>query len=177
MDSILASIDLVELGSAEASCHTRATQRRRRRDRIAKFTMVVPVDVASATQRGDLAIVQSWLNNAGPDAVDDVCGSGNTCLMRSMASIGRVHERIEVLRFLISRGANVNVCDQTNWTPLHYACFQRTGSPEMVSLILHAGGSAGSVLEARTPLIGHSMYPDSTALGFYIALGPVCAHI
>ena len=126
--------------------------------------MVLPGHVAVAAQRGDLEVVQSWLNNAGPDAVNDRCDeSAHTCLTRSMASVGRVRERVELLQFLISRGADVNVCDHTNWTPLHYACFQRTGSTEMVSLLLRAG--AGSVLEARTPLTGHSVYPDSTPLG------------
>ncbi len=128
--------------------------------------MVVPVDVASAAQRGDLAIVQSWLNNAGPDAVNDVCESGYTCLTRSMASIGRVRERVELVRFLISRGADVKLCAPDAWAPLHFACFWTCGSAEIVSLLLQAG--AGSVLETRTTDPGQSVYPDSTPLGMLL---------
>ena len=137
-------------------CHTRHL-RRRRRDRIAKFTMVVPGNVAAAAGRGDLAVVQSWLKNAGVGAVNDVCADGSTCLLRFLSSRC---EDVELARFLISHGADVNVCDPFNWTPLHLACFQRTGSAEMVSLLLHAG--AGSTLEARTPRSGPAVYPDST---------------
>ena len=35
--------------------------------------MVIPEDVAAAVDRGDLAAVRSWLNNAGPGHVHD-CG-------------------------------------------------------------------------------------------------------
>ena len=37
--------------------------------------MVVPAHVATAADRGDLAAVQSWLETAGPGAVNDKHGS------------------------------------------------------------------------------------------------------
>ena len=127
--------------------------------------MVVPTDVMFAVDRGDIAVVESWLNNAGPGAVNDRCDAGYTCLHRSMMALtGLRHssrEDVELARFLISRGADVNLCVTDAWTPLHFACFWNCGSAEMVSLLLQAG----SALEARTTLIGHSYYPDSTPLG------------
>ena len=104
--------------------------------------MVVPTNVGFAADRGDLAVVESWLNNAGLGAVNDRCDSGYTCLHRSMASIGRERERVELVRFLISRGADVNVCAPHKWTGRHctlHAAIHRTGSAEMVSLLLQAG--------------------------------------
>ncbi len=87
--------------------------------------MVVPVDVVDELDRpydlGDAAL-KAWLDDAGPGAVNDVCAEGHTPLQRSMSLYGDIDpEHVELARFLISRGANVNVCDQTNWTPLHYA--------------------------------------------------------
>ena len=125
--------------------------------------MVVPGLVGHAASTGDLAVVEAWLDEAGPGAVDDVCVQGYTCLIRSVAAIGEVRERVEIVRFLISCGADVNLCSPDAWTPLHWACFQSTGSTEMVSLLLQAG--ARSVLEARTPPEGMEVYPDSTPLG------------
>ena len=50
------------------------------RDRIATFTMVVPVDVVDELDRpydlGDAAL-KAWLDDAGPGAVNDVCAEGH----------------------------------------------------------------------------------------------------
>ena len=51
--------------SSLAQQHARASTTRYR-DRIAKFTMVVPTHVGFAVDRGDIAVVESWLNNATP---------------------------------------------------------------------------------------------------------------
>ena len=72
--------------------------------------MFVPGRVAAAAGRGDLARVQSWLNNAGPGAVNYACVDGYTCLLHSVSYNIR-REDVELARFLISRGADVNLCD------------------------------------------------------------------
>ena len=71
--------------------------------------MFVPGRVAAAAGRGDLARVQSWLNNAGPGAVNYACVDGYTCLLHSVSYNIR-REDVELARFLISHGADVNLC-------------------------------------------------------------------
>ena len=61
---------------------------------------MVPGNVAAAAGRGDLAVVQSWLKNAGAGAVNDVCADGSTCLLRFLSSRC---EDVELARFLISQ--------------------------------------------------------------------------
>ena len=46
--------------------------------------MVVPANVVVAANHGDLAVVEAWLKNAGPDAVNDVNDRGYTCLLRTV---------------------------------------------------------------------------------------------
>ncbi|KAI4800873.1 hypothetical protein KUCAC02_007016, partial [Chaenocephalus aceratus] len=58
----------------------------------------------------------------------------------------------EVAQFLLSRGADVEVCDQFFWTPLHHAAY--AGQVELIELLVQAG----AVVDARglgrgTPLM------------------------
>ena len=55
--------------SSLAQQHARASTTRYR-DRIAKFTMVVPTHVGFAVDRGDIAVVEAFLD-AEPVAIND----------------------------------------------------------------------------------------------------------
>ena len=98
--------------------------------------MVVPPLVALAAERGALAVVQGWLDTAGPGAANDVCADGYTCLLRSVAYGDIEREDVELACFLISNGADVNLCCPEGWAPLHDASFY--GHTELVRLLLNA---------------------------------------
>ena len=85
--------------------------------------MVVPVDVVDELDRpydlGDAAL-KAWLDDAGPGAVNDVCAEGHTPLQRSMSLYGDIDpDHVELARFLISRGADVNLTGPDDYAPLH----------------------------------------------------------
>ncbi len=130
--------------------------------------MVVPVDVVDELDRpydlGDAAL-KAWLDDAGPGAVNDVCAEGHTPLQRSMSLYGDIDpDHVELARFLISRGADVNLTGPDDYAPLHFACYYPLGphSAEMVSLLLQAGAS----VNART---GSHGYPSHcTPLGILL---------
>ena len=131
--------------------------------------MFVPGRVAAAAGRGDLARVQSWLNNAGPGAVNYACVDGYTCLLHSV-SYNIYREDVELARFLISHGADVNLCSSEGWAPLHFACSypQGPGSVAMISLLLQAGArvNARTCSEARAWEL--ELIRDTTPLGLLL---------
>ena len=131
--------------------------------------MFVPGRVAAAAGRGDLARVQSWLNNAGPGAVNYACVDGYTCLLHSVSYNIR-REDVELARFLISHGADVNLCCSRGWAPLHFACSypQGPGSVAMISLLLQAGArvNARTCSEARAWEL--ELIRDTTPLGLLL---------
>eukprot|EP01114_Cavostelium_apophysatum_P024927 TRINITY_DN9983_c0_g1_i1.p1 TRINITY_DN9983_c0_g1~~TRINITY_DN9983_c0_g1_i1.p1 ORF type:complete len:390 (-),score=98.05 TRINITY_DN9983_c0_g1_i1:120-1289(-) len=59
----------------------------------------------------------------------------------------------EVIKLLHSWGADLNIGDKTNWTPLHHAC--RLGSEGSVRLLV----SLGANIEARNKSIRTPLYP------------------
>ena len=137
--------------------------------------MVVPAHVALAADQGDLAQVETWLNSAGPDAVNDVCDQGYTCLLQAVIQGNPSREHVELTRFLIARGADVNLCCPEGWAPLHYATYHARFLAEgsravaMVSLLLQAGAR----VNARTCSSGEPSYGtmrDTTPLGILLGL-------
>ena len=150
--------------------------------------MFVPGRVAAAAGRGDLARVQSWLNNAGPGAVNYACVDGYTCLLHSVSYNIR-REDVELARFLISHGADVNLCSSEGWAPLHFACSYPVGpdSVAMISLLLQAGARVNArtcsevhawaslnVIRDTTPL-GLLLQNYDTALGMSNFVGSMVA--
>lgn len=69
-------------------------------------------------------------------------------LVRNAATVNN----ISVLKTLLSNGANVNACDDFNWTPLHYAC--EKNNFESVKIILEQPGVLLNVQDQKgwTPL-------------------------
>ena len=100
--------------------------------------MVIPDHIDDAAREANLGVVEAWLNEAGPGAVNETDEYGSTllrlCLTRS------IEERhVQLARMLIARGADVNIVSQYNSAPLHMASFPGDFASSAVSLLLQAG--------------------------------------
>ena len=96
--------------------------------------MVLPARIARAGRLGYRNRVAAWLEEGGGD-VNDVDGDGHerTLLIRAAYGPFRNEEggancpghfdelNVELARYLVERGADANLSDYRNYTPLHYA--------------------------------------------------------
>jgi len=109
----------------------------------------LPARIASAALNGHGDIVMAWLEAGG--GVNDVGGDrfGRTLLVCATYGPGRNREighldetHVALARYLLDRGADVNLPDYNNCQPLHYAALGRAVSaPAMVALLLKAGAN------------------------------------
>ena len=99
--------------------------------------MVIPDNIGEAARDGETALVEEWLNDAAPGAVNEHDRSGQTLLMLSLNSC--IYERhVQCARMLIARGADVNIKARYP-APLTNACYPGGCASAMVSLLLQAG--------------------------------------
>ncbi len=115
--------------------------------------MVLPQHVVRAARDGDIAVVEAYLAEAEPGAVNDRNLTGTTLLMSCVsASIKERH--VQCARRLIARGADVNLGSHSGSFPLHYASFPGDCSSTMVSLLLDSGARVNARTEDEdlTPL-------------------------
>lgn len=62
------------------------------------------------------------------------------------------HAKYDVAKYLISKGANVNACDQFKWTPLHHA--SHAGQQDIVELLVESGAEIdAAAINGATPLM------------------------
>ena len=115
--------------------------------------MVLPDHVVGAARDGDIRVVEAWLNDAGSGAINDKAEWGGTLLMSCLHS--SIFERhVHFARWLIARGADVNLGKSNGCSPLHYASFPGNCSSTMVSLLLASGArvNARTNGDLQTPL-------------------------
>ena len=115
--------------------------------------MVLPQDIRRAASEGDIAHVETWLDETGPEAINDRDEDGLSLLMLCMnSSIEPYH--VQFARLIIARGGDVNMGDSYDWVPLHYACYPGGYASAMVSLLLQAGAEVNARTEHgnQTPL-------------------------
>jgi uncharacterized protein len=101
--------------------------------------------IQDAAWRGDLKAVQGFI--AQGVAVDDRNShDGSTPLLAAAAK-----DSVEVARFLIDHGADVNARNLEGVTPLHQAAYG--GSENVAKLLIAKGADVNAIdLKGRTPL-------------------------
>ncbi|CAB3370143.1 Hypothetical predicted protein [Cloeon dipterum] len=91
-----------------------------------------------AVAGGKLDVLQSLLE-ADPKIRDSTGHEGRTLLHQAVA-----HEKLEIVKFLIDKGAHVNACDANSATPLHYSC-QKIENLKLKMCSFYNEGSANTL--------------------------------
>ena len=114
--------------------------------------MVLPREIISAINNGQVQEVKDWLDAAQVDAVNDVDAKGygilHLCCLTD-TGLGRTIDpaRCEIARYAISRGCNVNRAEGViRSTPLHLAMARSyLGSARnMISILIDAGADVNA---------------------------------
>ena len=124
--------------------------------------MVLPAEIATAAETGDLDAVRAWLDNqpdGGRERINDYDDFGCTLLIACVMHTSRPEQRVALARLLLERGADVNRCaadvhndHMAQASPLHLACSVPIPNRDMLDLLLAAEGS----VKARTSGAGGS---------------------
>ena len=130
--------------------------------------MVLPAEIATAAENGDLDAVRAWLDgkpDGGRACINEYDEYGCTLLIACSMSANQPDRRVALARLLLERGADVNRCasDVHNdhlgrISPLHNAARHALHNPAMLDLLLAAGGnvkartSSGGERYIETPL-------------------------
>ena len=81
----------------------------------------------------------------------DIRGSSDQTPLHSVSWRGDSREYLEIGKRLLDRGANVNACDDEDWTPLHFAA--HNGRLEFARMLLEHGAAINAPDDkGRTPL-------------------------
>ena len=122
--------------------------------------MLVPDHIRYAAEEANLAVVEAYLDEAGPGAVNRQDEYGETILVSSLnSSIEEGH--VQFARRLIARGADVNIASRNGSVALLLACYPGECASAMVSLLLQAGARVNVRWQECNPLgtlIGHFDY-------------------
>jgi len=138
----------------------------------------------NAARRADLYAVRNWLEDES-DGVRDVDDVGSSQLQSHGASwtllmscsngtddfeITSAH--VDLARYLLSRGATVDVRNHFGYTALLYTCYRGgAAQPEMVSLLLSAGANPNvKHCSSQTPLCAYVETAYSPSLDVVTAL-------
>ena len=122
--------------------------------------MVLPADVATAAESGDVDAVRTWLDSqpdGGRERINDYDDFGCTLLIACVMHTSRPEQRVALARLLLERGADVNRCaadvyndHMAQASPLHLSV--PIPNQDMLDLLLAAGGN----VKARTSGAGGS---------------------
>lgn len=122
---------------------------------IAKYLVSKGAEIDPKTSSGETplymaaghgsAAVGAWLLEQGADPhvkCKDGYGGYATPLMRA-ASKGIIIGQSELAMALVHKGADVNVCDSSKYTPLHYSV--TASSPELAKVLIDAGADVNAL--------------------------------
>jgi hypothetical protein len=122
----------------------------------------LPEEIGEAASDGDFERVKAWLagdSATAPRSVNDVDDNGWTLLMNIATSDVMTPEHVEFARYLISRGAVLDVKSrETRRTALHFACMRCSeADAALVSVLVAAGANVSAnvnlqTIEGETPL-------------------------
>lgn len=90
-------------------------------------------NIHSAAYEGDLDTVKDWIERGEDVNAKHSISDGN------ILSYAVCSSNIDLVKFLITNGANINQLDANGTTPLHYA--SRMGSAEIVKLLCSKGAN------------------------------------
>jgi hypothetical protein len=140
---------------------------------------MIPENVGDAARDGDLETVRAYFEDDSDGArdVDDICGgiSELTPLMRCARGFNDqlTPGNVEVARYLLSRGASINIKSTHGQTALLSACYNSRGGPiaEMILLLLSAGADPNARNKFnRTALSAHVTYAQIPSVECVTAL-------
>jgi hypothetical protein len=106
---------------------------------------VLPEAIGEAANEGDFERVKAWLDGGSelaPRSVNDLDEDGWSLLLWASGGYDEIltEEHVEVARYLVSRGARLDVASRVSGsTALHFASSSRGASPEYVSVLVAAG--------------------------------------
>ena len=119
---------------------------------------MIPYEIRTAALEGDNEVVMQWLN-AHPEGVNDVAASGSSLLLLCGEDREFTVEQLELIRHLISRGANPNrisICDAGDGTTeeasvVHQAAGGKNSphSQHVLACLLEAGADPNLVIEVN----------------------------
>ena len=119
--------------------------------------MVLAMVIAYSARVGDDASdshIRHWLEREQPGDVNEVDEEGNTALSLNIQAGGGwesedVDDRLRIVKFLLAKGANVDICNDSGASPLFHACnadeSTEFGLPAVRCLL-----DAGANIDART---------------------------
>eukprot|EP00952_Eustigmatos_sp_NYUAD-ZCMA_P011565 46895-Eustigmatos_ZCMA.PRE.1 len=121
------------------------------------------VSVHSAAERGDIARVMALVeHDAAIVHMEDF--NRRTALMSAsytMITEGR-RKGVEIARYLLDHGAEVNHPDWLGSTSLHLAC--ERGNGDMVALLLERGADITAVNNGRKTTLIHAAYRTDSSM-------------
>ena len=129
----------------------------------------LPDGIGESAERGEFDQVKAWLAGgtaSAPRSINAGDETGRTLLM--WTARGESPEHVEFVRYLISRGARVDVQSMgRGFSALHFACRhagETTSANDMVSVLIAAGTpvNAGTIHGPRTPLFMIRTVSEST---------------
>ena len=118
----------------------------------------LPEEIALAAYDGNFERVKAWLaggSASDPRSINATNDVGWTLLMNIATSDAMTPEHVEFARYLISRGAVLDVKSRgTRRTALHFACMHcREADAAMVSVLVDAGANVNlQTFDGETPL-------------------------
>ena len=111
---------------------------------------LLPEAIGEAASEGDFERVKAWLDGGSelaPRSVNDLDADGWSLLLWASGGYDEIltEEHVEVARYLVSRGARLDVASRfSGSTALHYACSSGGASPEYVSVLVAAGAQVNA---------------------------------
>ena len=98
--------------------------------------MLHPLGLNDDAFDGRLAPVKAWLEGGGTEHrdVNSYTATRGATLLRATASAPHITaQHLELMRYLISRGADVNHLDwRGEWSPLHVCCCAESGALDAI---------------------------------------------
>ena len=100
-----------------------------------------PLGLMDHAFEGRLAPVKAWLDGGGD--VNSYAATHGATLLRAVVTANHITaQHLELMRYLISRGADVNHLDwRGEWSPLHMCVCAQSGVVDAIELLLSAGAN------------------------------------